>query len=225
MQQFMTLFDQYPSSWQAAYTAFDVAARLNAKLISGVLLDHLGPDRAAEVMKEFETGARAARLEFESLLLPELLPLPASYAQSVNSLFIGKPYSAGWVEDDPLIYQLIEELPCPIWIVPQRREIQKIVVLIENGAISKGALQFGQFLARRWNQLPRYLAVSEHPDRLSIPRNTSRISPPYDIERLMLLFAAEHADLILIGKPGGILPVWEVCRQSNCLTVICPPVP
>lgn len=222
MQQLMVVIDANPASWQAAYMAFHLAARWKVHLTGAVVIDPLRPEQTHATRSEFETGARAAQIEYDSFLLDGMVSLADAISANLNGLFLGRPSPHGWLHEDVLLRQILSSAPCPTWVVPERREIHQVLALLEPGPRGAGVRAFAEYLERRGSTVIEYLAVTDASS--PAPAEPARLTDPTDVEHVLLTAAARQADLLVIPKPGGLLPVWELCQRAACRVVVCPPI-
>lgn len=222
MQQLMVVIDASPSSWQAAYMAFHLAALWKTRLTGAILMDPLRAEQAHATRSEFETGARAAQIQYDSFLLGGLSRLTDALPADLNGIFFGRPSPHGWLQDDPQLLEIISGANCPIWVVPEQREIHQVLAFMEPGPRGEGVRRFAQYLKRRGSPTIQYLAVAD-PSKAAL-REVAHLSMPTDVDHLMLVAAAQHADLLITAPPGGPLPVWELCQRAVCRVVLCPPI-
>ena len=225
MRYLFVILDGSSGVKQAAYTAFDVAARTSAKLIGAVIQDQQSQSAALQAREEFETGARAAGVGFEVENHRSLFEgLASDTNKPIDAIFISR---SGITGQDFLI-ALVDRITCPLWIVPEQREIRRMMAIYDSSPAASAVLDLAVSLARRWEiKLDLLAFVEEIKFKNSLPRDYSvRISvkngKTSNPETLNQDIVRRRIDLALIGKPNDPSVLWDLTLQLNCLLAICP---
>jgi hypothetical protein len=208
MKSYLVVLDGTSISWQAAYSAFHLAARLGSQLIGLAAHRPAGEAAAKRWLAEFETGARAAGIAVESRLVTDLEPEAiAAQAQATDGVFWGWP-SEDSAEQLPA---LMEALTCALWLVPRQTSVRRVAHLVSDRTLPAQA-HFVDLLARRLGvelvDLP-LVGLDCESDQAAMG----------DISRKL---KETGADLLVFGRGDSAVPVKPLCRFPPCLLLVLP---
>lgn len=130
MQQFSLLHNGSAQSWQAAYLAFHIAARLGAPL-QVLLIGSSKKDKVslAQWAAQLETGGRAACVTIETRLLMDFsMDALKDSITSIDGLFAPDHF----VPDGKTAELFLDEFSCPLWIVSQGANFREMAILVDN---------------------------------------------------------------------------------------------
>ncbi|MBE0672741.1 MAG: hypothetical protein IH588_19360 [Anaerolineales bacterium] len=130
MQQFSLLHNGSAQSWQAAYLAFHIAARLGAPL-HVLLIGSTKKDKVslAQWAAQLETGGRAAGVTIEtSLLMDFSMDILKDTITSIDGLFAPHHF----VPDGKTVELFLDAFSCPLWIVSQESNFREMAILVDN---------------------------------------------------------------------------------------------
>jgi hypothetical protein len=221
MQHYLVVLDDSAAAWQTAYTAYDVAARSGSTLL-GVVVE--GQPNGTLVRQKFETGARAAGIRATAHSIPSLSgdSFRALLLQAI-AVFI----SQATLTDPELLNNLLRELTCPLWIIPEQRTIRRVMIATTTGAATAPEVELGLSLMRRWGVLLEILVTSDSLERLN--RNeilddevSQRVVPELTLSTFLKRADDDEIDLTVLSWPNEVISVWEACRRTHCLLAVCP---
>ena len=223
----MVVMDGSAGVKHTAYTAYDVAARTSARLIAAIIQDQQSQASADQALEEFETGARAAGVGFEVQRCPSLFDcLVVDSSKPIDAVFI----SRSSLTRPELIMELVDRLSCPLWIVPEQREVRRMMAIYDKSPAASAVLDLAVSLARRWEiKLDLLAFVEEIKFKNSLPQDyTVRISVKEENlsspDTLNQDIVKRRIDLALIGQPEDPAVLWDLTHKLNCLLAVCPPL-
>jgi nucleotide-binding universal stress UspA family protein len=207
MKSYLVVLDGTPISWEAAYSAFHLAARLGSRLIGLASESPAGERTASQWLAEFETGARAAGIAVESRLVPHLdAETLGAQANTTDGVFWG--YSAG-TSDDDMLTELLASLQCSLWLVPRQTSVRKIVDIPSDPSSGRHSSHFAKLLSRRLGVDLVTIRLSElHPVDGRIPS-----------EHILDRIGEIEPDLLILDRGERTLPLPELSLSPPCLTV------
>jgi nucleotide-binding universal stress UspA family protein len=210
MKAYLVVLDGTPISWEAAYSAFHLAARLGSRLIGLAAQTPDGEPAANQWLAEFETGARVAGIAVESRLVVGLdAETLAAQAAAVDGVFCGHPSAASQV----LLGDALDSMKCSLWLVPSQTSVRRIVHLSGEAASGNPVAHFAGLLSRRLGAELTVLPLSEIEPAEGRPLT----------ERILTSLSDINPDLLILGRSDGVLPWRALCQAPPCLTVCLPP--
>lgn len=227
MKNILVVLDGSPISRQAAYTAYDVATRTGSKLIGAALMALQGQENAGQILNEFMIGARAAGVGVTGDYFPSLADAWLAFENVlIDAVFIAQ----NGLETENVLADWATQDKCPLWIIPEQRDIHRSLVIYDLSPAAPTALHSAIDLAERLNlDLTLFVAkdgilldeiLPNHSQAgIKLTLQSSQVSNP---ETLFRQIAANKIDLAFIGKPEDQELLKELCQQANCLLVICP---
>lgn len=219
MQRFTLIHDGSNQSWQAAYLAFQIAARLGAPLLA-LLVDTAADSknltqRAAQV----EVGGRAAELSIKIRFVtdPSVKAL-ADNAAGSNGLFIPRRI----IPDGETASRFLEVLSCPVWIVSKNEELREMAVLVDDLDSNRSLIDFTTTLSSRI-QLPLTGLIPSN-QFAQIPKNGDPINwlPLDDMSQQAIAIAIKGRNASLLFLPASNVSLLSKLSM-NC--VVFPAVP
>lgn len=210
MKSYLVVLDGTPISWEAAYSAFHLAARLGSRLIGLAAKDPAGERTASQWLAEFETGARAAGIVVESRLVAHLdAETLGAQADATDGVFWGHPADA----PGKMLAELLGGLPCSLWLVPRQTSVRKIVTIASDPTSGHHASHFAELLSRRLGVDLVTLSLSD------LQPVQDRIPAELILDRV----ADIGPDLLILDRAERILPLPELSLSPPCLTVFWAP--
>ena len=124
----------------------------------------------------------------------------------------------------------LAQATCPLWIIPDQRDIRRLLALYDDSPAAPAALSMAVDLSRRW-QLELKLLIT----RQGIPvdellskggkggiRLSLQVSLDTDPESFFRQIGADAIDLAFVGQPDNAQSLRELCERTSCLLAICP---
>jgi hypothetical protein len=237
MKQGIVILDNNQDVNQTAYTAFDIAARSGMSLIGAINRVLQDSDEARRLARNFDIGARAARVKASTVFLEDTRPeMLSEQFPALNAVLLSQN------EDPQRLREYVEKLPYPIWIIPQQRTIRRILVVPEISLPTSPALALASTITRSWGVdlhlffpgrrsiarelLAQVAGLSLMIDALPDSTPSSKfvvtpedIPPPAVVHQII---QANLIDLVLIDRENTWLPVLEFYQHCACLVVVCP---
>lgn len=227
MKNILVILDDSPGSRKAAYMAYEVAARLGARLVGASLFASQSQQKAEQNLRDFKIGARAATVNVSGDYFPSL----ADALLAFNNLPIDAVFSSrDSLADDDLLSDWWTQASCPLWIVPSQREISRLLVVYDGSAGAAAALALALNLSSRWKVNLKLLVTTQGVllDEL-LPeqgRQSAQImlelAPGSDVEAIMQRVAANNVDLVFMGRPATQDALRQTVQQAHGLLAICP---
>jgi hypothetical protein len=148
MQRFTLIHDGSNQGWQAAYLAFRVAARLGAPL--RVLLgDSTDEEMLIQRATQVEIGGRAAGVVIRTRMVADFsLDILVENTSAIDGLFLPRRL----VPDEETVARFLEALTCPLWIVSQGPEFNKMAVLVSDLVADEKLIHYTTILSHRLQQ-------------------------------------------------------------------------
>lgn len=221
MQHLMVILDNSADVWQAAYTAYDVAARSGASLVGVLVTDEGSHARALQTLRKFEMGARAAGVRVTTR---EITVSLSGYLKTHSAEMDGVFISRTSLNSPHAFDDLLNALSCPLWIVSTQRPIRRLLA-IESAQAAGPELALS--LARRWGLSLKLLTP---PETSGIPEQPSespaeivrQAVPSLDLTTLLSQIEEGNIDLAVLNWPGNAIPAWQASQAANCLVVFSP---
>ena len=213
------------TAWQAIYAALHVASRLGSKLVGIAPLDRQSREEAESAIQQFKTGARAAGVTVQTMLLPSLSGRIIQGMDTLpDAIFIGRPQTTGRRQ----LEELIQNLSCPVWVVPAQSSIRKILLVENQDPDHNSALSLALVLARRWNLSLHLLQDDNGAASLSNPGVTGKGTLFYqyrkklDLEAFLEQIHATQADLACVDRNSPYFSTIDLCLQTDRPVAVCP---
>jgi len=148
MQRFTLIHDGSDQGWQAAYLAFRVAARLGAPL--RVLLgDSTDKEILIQRAAQVEIGGRAAGVTIGTRLVADFsLNVLLENTSAIDGLFLPRRL----LIDEKTVARFLGGFSCPLWIVSQGPENNKMAVLISDLTADEKLIHYTTILSHRLQQ-------------------------------------------------------------------------
>lgn len=227
MKNILIILDGSPGARKAAYTAYDIATRTGAKLIGAALTALQSQAAAEQTLHEFMIGARAAGVGVTGDYFPSLADAWLAFQNiPIDAVFIAKDC----LNNQTVLVDWLAQATCPLWIIPDQRDIRRLLALYDDSPAAPSALSTAVDLSRRW-QLELKLLVTKQGilvDQL-LPNGSQdgiqlilQVTLDSDPELLFRQIGAGGIDLAFVGKPDNAQFIWELCRRTDCLLAICP---
>jgi hypothetical protein len=216
MKSLAVLLDGSHGSWQAVYTALHVAVRTHSRLLALASTSGGGEIGARQLLREFETGARAAGIPYDLRLIrwpqPEDLE---GLCRDLDAVFLFRPF--GTRADELMAYY--RQLSVPVWIFGTQRSIRRIAVIADNHPSSAVAVAQGRRLAKRMEAGLRGLYLGERLPESAAGTETQSIAWELVIRPQMLLdrLAAGEFDLAVFARPVSRIPEQDLCLGAPSL--------
>jgi hypothetical protein len=227
VKNILVVLDGGSISRQAAYTAYDVAARTGSKLIGAALMALQGQENAEQTLNEFMIGARAAGVGVTGDYFPSLADAWLAFENIlIDAVFIAQ----NCLENENVLADWSAQGKCPLWIIPEQRDIHRSLVFYDLSPAAPTALRSAMdlaeqlrldltlFVAKDGILLDEILPIHSQTG-IKLTLQSSQIS---DSETLFRQIAANKIDLAFIGIPEDQELLRELCQGANCLLVICP---
>lgn len=228
MKNLLVILDGTAGASQAAYTAYDVAARTGARLIGAIVSLNKGDSFVEQTQREFEIGARAAGLRVR---VKEVSAFSEAWSKALeikaDAVFIGQN-SLG--SETNLVNYLSVGI-CPLWIVPVQRDIHKLLVLYDSSPSAADILSQGLDLAHRWG-LELTVLITSAPDVALedlLPKGQTddvnlklQVMAQPNPEAVYNQIITQRTDLALIGQKDNAHLLWDFSQRANCLLAIYP---
>jgi hypothetical protein len=228
VRNLLVILDGTPGAHQAAYTAYDVAARTGARLVGAALSAGQDQKAAEQTRRDFEIGARAAGARVRVI---EIETLSQSWSAALelkaDAIFIGQNSLTSKSD----LQGCLKACVCPLWVVPAQREIHNLGVLYDDSLAAPLALAQGLDLSRRWGLYLTLLTTATSGMGLDdlLPRgetsdvhlNLQLVAQP-DQAAIYNQIVTQEIDLAMIGQPQDVNPLWGLCQRANCLLAIYP---
>jgi hypothetical protein len=150
MQRFSLLHTGSAQSWQAAYLAFHIAARLGAPL-QVLLIGNSQKNKVslAQWAAQLETGGRAAGVTIETrLLMGFSMDALKDTITSIDGLFAPRHF----VPDGKTAELFLGTFSCPLWIVSQGSDFREMAILVDNFIKDNHMIADIKTLSRRLQQ-------------------------------------------------------------------------
>lgn len=227
MKSILVVLDGSPGGRKAAYTAYDIATRTGAKLIGAALTALQSQAAAEQVLKEFMTGARAAGVSVTGDYFPSLADAWLAFQNlSIDAVFIAKEC----LNNQTLLADWLAQASSPLWIIPEQRDIRRLLALYDDSPAAGTALNTAADLSRRWHLELKLLVTKQGiPVDELLPeggragiRLSLQVSLDTDPESLFRQISVDRIDLAFVGQPDSAQSLWEFCQQASCLLAICP---
>lgn len=203
------LLEGTPASWEAAYSAIHLAARLASRLVGVAGMDAPDERSARQWLAEFETGGRAAGIAVETHLLARLDPDSVlAQAEANDGAFVGRR------GDEPpvMLNALFDRLTTPLWVVPRQVSVRRMAYLAGPDMADSASSRFAHSLSRR-------LGV----EVTAVPATESTgPAPGPSVEEVGARLAMAGADLAVLERRGAAWPARELCLQPPCLIACVP---
>ena len=214
MRRGIVVLDSSEGAQQAAYTAFHVAARSGMDLVGVVTTDPTDPEQSQPVVRNFLTGAHAARVNASTVFLSERLPSTILYQFLENdAIFISRSLAPETIQ------QFISILPWPVWVIPEHRAIRKILAILDGSPPKSGTLPLASWIARSWSVdlhllLPEQLPGEQFPSAqfTGLPITIETLVNPEGDSRAKTLRSKAYSAL---EKTGGNLTNSPSSRGFN----------
>jgi hypothetical protein len=246
LRQGIVVLDNSGDAQKAAYTAFHVAARSGMVLIGMVTTPITKAEEAQTIIRDFQIGARAARVSATTVFLPDLsLTVFMQQFPFLDAVMVSRQWAENHYET------FLDGLPCPFWVIPEQRSIRRIMVYLENSLSASPALGLAGSISRSWGAdlhllIPHHqnidhlllaqvtglpltidsIASKPHPDEiegsLSAEPEVSAAATLTEIERAI---STHLIDLFLIDRGAREVPIKKICQRSPCLVAVCPAGP
>ncbi|MEJ2710268.1 MAG: universal stress protein [Anaerolineales bacterium] len=227
MKNILVILDDSPGSRKAAYMAYEVAARLGARLVGAALFASQSQHKAEQNLRDFEVGARAATVNVSGDYFPSLADALLAFNNlPIDAVFSGRDSLA----DDDLLSDWWTQASCPLWIIPSQRQISRSLVIYDGSPGAAAALALALNLSSRWKVNLKLLVTTQGVllDEL-LPeqgRQSAQImlelSPGMDLGDIFHQVEDENVDLLFVGRPASPDALRETVRQANGLLAICP---
>lgn len=206
MKAYLVVLDGTPSSWEAAYSAFHVAARLGSRLVGLAAKAPEGERTASRWLAEFETGARAAGIPVGSRLVANLDQDTLSVqADGVDGIFWGQ-------RDNPsarLLTEAMANLPSSLWLVPHQTSVRRIIQVQAGASTEGGSSHFAALLARRLDVALETVHLTDFDlENGTVP-----------VDQIWRCVEDSDADLLIVDRDQPALPVHQLALNPPCLTV------
>ena len=198
MQRFTLIHDGSSQGWQAAYLAFDVAARLGAPL-QVLLLDSKDPELVAQNAMQLQTAARAAGVPLETQVVEDFSTESVfRSAAAINGLFL--PH--GLLPDADAAMRFLEALSCPLWIVADELRTRQMVVLVENLTGDEDLIAYAVILSQRMSETLTALTLNEEASQKLQSNPDISWMPLQEFSEARIVSALDqlHADLLCIKQ-------------------------
>lgn len=221
MQRCLVVLEDNEAAWQAAYTAYDVAARSGSALV-GAVVEPVPSDPPLRHL--FETGARAAGIRVSAHSIPDLsVESLQGLVPPADAVFISRAN----LTDPEMLDNLLGGLGCPLWIVPEQRTIRRVMVATASGVVATPEMKLGFSLIRRWGIQLEVLVASGSMERLNQGQALSgdiaqRVVPQLNLSEFLKRVSDDEIDLAVLGWPNEVLSIWEASKRANCLLAVCP---
>ena len=227
MKNILVILDDSPGSRKAAYMAYEVAARLGARLVGASLFASHSQGKAEQILRDFEIGARAAAVNVAGDYFPSL----ADALLAFNTLPIGAVFSGrDSLADDDLLSDWWTQASCPLWIVPSQRQISRLLVVYDGSPGAAAALALALNLSSRWEVDLKLLVTTQGVLLDEILPEQGRqsaqimleLAPGSEMGAIFRQVAAENVDLVFLGRPATRDAMRATVRQAKGLLAICP---
>lgn len=217
MRNLLVLLSGSRSSWQAAFTGYDLGARGGIRLV-GAIQTHpaAGPD-FEQLRREFEIGARAAGVVFTTISMEVVGGrLKGELPQDIEGALIGREDLDSFSD----LEHLLGQLDCPLWIISKREELVSALA-INGGKAAGGFLRRSIRMAREWGWHLESIDV-QYPVPGSRQEGARDSSLEVDRRQFLQRLGSEPADLTLVPWPGLARMSWELIDRSE-RTLVCVP--
>lgn len=213
MQRFTLIHDGSTQGWQAAYLAFQIAARLGAPLL-GLLVDPATDwERLSRWASQVEVGGRAAELSIDIRFVTDSsLEIIIENTRGSNGLFVPRRL----VPDGETAARFLEALACPLWVVSREATLGKVVMLVQDPAGDESMIAYTKSLSLRTQQS---LIGFVRPDDIELARESDSLISWYSLtdfsqERILVAVADHEASLLFL--PRSDLAMLEA-SSVNCV--------
>jgi nucleotide-binding universal stress UspA family protein len=227
LKNILVILDDSPGSRKAAYMAYEVAARLGARLVGAALFASQSQQKAEQNLRDFEVGARAAAVNVSGDYFPSLADALLAFNNlPIDAVFSGRDS----LVDDDLLSDWWTQASCPLWIVPSQRQISRLLAVYDGSPGAAAALALALNLSSRWKVNLKLLVTAQGVllDEL-LPeqgRQSAQImlelAPGSDVAAILRQVAADNVDLVFLGRPATQEALRATMRQAQGLLAICP---
>ena len=146
MQRFVLIHNGSNQAWQTAYLAFHVSASLGARLMV-LIIDPIDSNNPLSYSaKQIEIAGRTAGVVIETLKVnSSITDILVEYTREIDGIFIPRIF----IPDAEVLNHYLDIVSCPIWIVTQNAEHNKMAILIENLSKEISFIDYAITLASR----------------------------------------------------------------------------
>ncbi len=203
------LLEGTPASWEAAYSAIHLAARLASRLVGVAGVDAQDERSARQWLAEFETGGRAAGIAVETHLLARLdLDSVLAQAETSDGAFVGRRGD----EPPDMLNALFDSLTTPLWVVPRQVSVRRMAYLGGSDMADSASSRFAHSLSRRLG-----VELTGMP-----PTGPVGSAPGPSVVEVGARLAEAGADLAVFERQGEVWPARDLCLQPPCLIACVP---
>jgi hypothetical protein len=223
MRSYLVILTGSQTSWQAAFTGYDLAVRGGARLIGAIPFD---PDRVKDpdrLLAEFDIGARAAGASFTNQQVSlKSGKLAGDLPAGLRGVLIGRSDLSSERE----LNTLLESLPCPLWIIQRRRPLVHALGILER-ASAPWFKPVAEQIAHDWGLQLETIDVGpsstrEGGDPARQPNQDPTAKLEVSLSQFTQRLSAEPADLTLLGWPSEAISSWELLHRSDRPLILIP---